>query len=119
MGIVRYEQSEVYRATATPVGVLVGVPKANYVLWKMNHETSRRGPNVPAGGRKSRNDERASSRTTAGASRPRHRVGTAPVYGEIDPVARHAFETPEASVLKASGLSVCHIPRRLAALLRA
>jgi hypothetical protein len=43
------------------------------------------------------------ARTTAGASRPRHRVGTAPVYGEIDPVARHAFETPEASVLKASG----------------
>ena len=32
MGIVKYEQSEVYSATATPVGVLVSVPKANYAL---------------------------------------------------------------------------------------
>lgn len=73
----------------------------------MNHETRGRievYDYVPATTRESRDPV---ARTTAGASRPRHRVGTAPVYGEIDPVARHAFETPEASVLKASGISVC------------
>ena len=75
----------------------------------MNHETRTDTAYAFTGPRHESRDPVA--RTTAGASRPRHRVGTAPVYGEIDPVARHAFETPEASVLKASGISVCHIPR--------